>query len=339
VAEGTLPVVWSGRQAVVSLPDRVDIANADLVAAELQSVIGRGPAVLIADLTKTLACDQVGVDAVSCVYYQALIGGTQLRLAVSASSVRRALSRSGIDRLVAVYPTLDAAAAAVADNLAPAVLVQLIDALSDGVALTDDEGTIALANRRLEDMLGYGRDELAGRSIDELVPEAVRAAHARYRAAYVKAPVARPMAGRQRLVGLRRDGGTLPLQITLNPVPTATGHFTLAIVRDATQAARSEDLADLAGSAYRQEARTQQLLDQVTRSLHHVGLSLHAAVDQPREEARERIGDALRRLDDTIQQIRAHALSTHARGGGPPASSPDGLNGTNGANGSNGASG
>jgi len=331
-----LPVEWSGRQAVVSLPEHIDIENADPVAAGLRSVIGRGPAVLIADLTRTSSCDQAGIDAVSRGYYQALISGTRLRLAVTAPAVRRALSRSGIDRLAAVYPTLDAAAAAVGDNVAPAMLVQLIDALSDGVALTDDDGTIALANRRLEDMLGYGRDELAGRSIDELVPEALRAAHARHRAAYVKAPVARPMARRQRLVGLRRDGGTLPLQITLNPVPTATGHFTLAIVRDATQAARSEDLADLAGSAYRQEARTQQLLDQVTRSLHHVGLSLHAAVDQPREVARERIGDALRRLDDTIQQIRAHALSTQARGGSPTSSS-NGPNGTSGANGSNGA--
>jgi hypothetical protein len=68
-----------------------------------------------------------------------------------------------------------------------------------------------------------------------------------------------------------RDGGTLPLQIPLSPVPTATGHLTLAVVRDASRAVEREDLAALARSADRHEEHTEQLLDQVTRSLHHVG--------------------------------------------------------------------
>ena len=316
MAEDSLPVRWSGRQAVVALPEHIDVTNAAPVGAELRSVISRGAAVLIADLTGTSSCDQAGADAVSRAYHQALISGAQLRLAVTTPAVRHALSRTGIDRLVAVYPSLDAAAAAEAGpaNVTPDVLVQLIDALSDGIVLADDDGVIALANQRLEEMFGYGRDELAGRSVDELLPEALRGNHAQQRAAYVQAPAARPMADRQRLVGLRRDGGSLPLQVTLSPVPTATGHLTLAIVRDATRPVRGEDLANLADSAYRQEVRTQELLDQVTRSLHHVGLSLHAALDQPRDVARARIGDALRRLDDTIREIRAQALSAQAHG-------------------------
>ncbi len=332
MAEGNLPVRWSGEQAVVALPEHIDVTNATPVGAELRSVLSRGAKILIADLTGTSSCDQAGAEAVSRAYHQAVISGAQLRLAVSAPTVQHALGRTGIDRLVAVYPSLEAATAALAPppNVTPAVLVQLIDALSDGVALTDDRGTITLANRRLEEMFGYGRDELAGRSVDELLPDALRAAHTRQRAAYLKAPVARPMAERQRLVGLRRDGGTLPLQVTLSPVPTATGQLTLAIVRDATLAVRSEDILDLADSAYRQEARTQELLDQVTRSLHHVGLSLHAAADQPREVARTRIGDALRRLDDTIQEIRAHALSQARRRSRHGPSNGNGTNGTSG---------
>jgi hypothetical protein len=119
----------------------------------------------------------------------------------------------------------------------------------------------------------------------------------------------------------------VPLQITLSPVPTATGHLTLAVVRDASRAVEREDLAALATSALRHEENTEKLLDQITRGLHHVGLSLHAAVDQPRDVARLRIGEALRRLDDTVQEIRAHALRTRARRDSPHASS----NGSNGA--------
>lgn len=67
-----------------------------------------------------------------------------------------------------------------------------------------------------------------------------------YRAAYARAPQARIMGERARLVGLRRDGATLPVEISLSPVPTATGHLILAVVRDATDIRRREDLAELA---------------------------------------------------------------------------------------------
>jgi len=45
-------------------------------------------------------------------YQRALASGTQLRLVVTAQIVRRALDLRGLDRLVSVYPTLEAAAAA-----------------------------------------------------------------------------------------------------------------------------------------------------------------------------------------------------------------------------------
>jgi PAS domain S-box-containing protein len=110
---------------------------------------------------------------------------------------------------------------------------------------------------------GYDRDELPGRSIDSLAPGGLRGAHARHRAEYMRAPVARPMAARQRLIGLRKDGATLPIRVTLSPVATATGHLTLAVVRDAVRASHDEDLAELVRSAAArgQEDRTQELLD------------------------------------------------------------------------------
>ena len=307
---------WSGGQAVVTLPAHLNASNAGQIREELQSVISLGATMLIADMSGTVSCDRAGGDALGLAYQDAEIGGTRLRLVVSSPAVRRALGLSGLDRLVPTFLSVEAAASSPAPAVSPAMLVQLIDALSDGVALTGEDGVIALASRQLEDMFGYGRDELAGRSIESLVPDGLRAAHARHRAEYLRAPVARPMGARQRLVGLRKDGSTLPIRVTLSPVPTATGHFTLAVVRDAVQAAQGEDLADLARltAARGQEQRTQELLDRVTGSLHHVGLSLHSAADQPQEVARARIGEALRRLDKTIQEIRAHALSYQAPG-------------------------
>jgi PAS domain S-box-containing protein len=193
-----------------------------------------------------------------------------------------------------------------------AVLRQLIDALDDGIALTSQDGTIVLANRRLAAMLGYQPADLAGQPVEALVPAGLRQAHRGYRARYACKPVARPMADRARLVAVRRDGGTIPVTITLAPVPTVGGHFVLAVVRDAAHAQHQDDLVALLSAAAAREAKLgRELLDRCVASLFRAGLSLQAAVDLPADVARERISDALRHLDDTVHEIRDHIFRSH----------------------------
>jgi anti-anti-sigma factor len=112
VINDTYPVRWMGRQAVVALPEHIDVSNASQIREELLWVINRGAAALIADMTGTLSCDHSGADAVMRAYQRALASGTQLRLVVTTPIVRRVLGVSGLDRLVPVYPCLEAATAA-----------------------------------------------------------------------------------------------------------------------------------------------------------------------------------------------------------------------------------
>jgi PAS domain S-box-containing protein len=197
------------------------------------------------------------------------------------------------------------------------VLGPLIDALDDGLALTGGDGEIVLVNRRCAELFGYERAELTGRPVEVLVPSGLRAAHRGYRAGYARAPVARSMGERARLVGLRRDGATIPVEVTLTPVPTATGQFVLSVIRAATRAGRRGDIADLARLAAAEQARGgQELLDRVVRGLFQVGLSLQAASDLPGDVAREHITGALSQLDDTIHEIRGYTFA--ADGVEPP---------------------
>jgi anti-sigma B factor antagonist len=103
---------WVGRQAVVTLPERVDESNAGQIQGELMSVISGGATVLIADMTATISCDHGGADAVAGAFQRAIVSGTELRLVVTAEHVLRVLSLSGVDHLVPIYPSLEAAAAA-----------------------------------------------------------------------------------------------------------------------------------------------------------------------------------------------------------------------------------
>jgi two-component system, LuxR family, sensor kinase FixL len=189
--------------------------------------------------------------------------------------------------------------------------------------LSGEDGKIVLVNRRCAEMFGYRREDLVGRPVESLVPLELRTAHRGYRAGYTRDPEPRPMAERARLVGLRSDGATVPVEISLSPVPTATGHFVLAVIRDATQARRREDLADLARAAVAEQTqRDRELLDRVAHNLFHVGVSLQAAVDLPSEVARERIAEALDRLDDTIHEIRDSAFTARGSPDPPPRPAP-----------------
>ncbi len=233
------PVQWTGRQAVIALPEHIDVSNARPIREELLSVINRGAEALIADLTATISCDHAGADALSRGYQRAVVSGTELRLVVTAPVVRQILSLNGLDRLVPIYPSLQAATAARAPatvipvaatrperpvaGITPAVTGKLVDALQDGVALTDGGGTLVLANLRLEEMFGYPHAELTGRPVETLIPAGLQAAHRGHRAAYAQAPRAQPMGAGARLVALRKDGTTFPAEISLSPVATATG--------------------------------------------------------------------------------------------------------------------
>lgn len=338
------PVQWTGRRAIIALPGRVDVTNVDRLRDRLLAVINREAAVVIVDMTDTVSCDHSAVDALARACQRAAIGGTQLRLAVTAPGIRRVLSIEGLDRLVSIYPSLATAIASGAPGgsipapltanprlpgwtppglasapgamgITPAVLWQLIDALGDGLVLTGKDGKIALVNRRCAEMFGYQREELIGLAVDSLVPSDVRAAHLGYRAGYNRAPQSRPMGERTRLAGLRKDGATLPVEISLSPVPTATEDFVLAVIRDATEARRGGDLADLARSAVADRSHlTRDLLDRVIHHLFEVGLSLQAASGLPGDVARERLAEALEQLDDTIHEIRDYAYTSGNEG-------------------------
>lgn len=109
--EDPYPVEWAGGQAVVTLPEHIGISNAGQVREELLSVINRGATTLIADMTATTSCDHAGADAVIRAWQRAVASDTELRLVVIAQTVARVLSLVGVDRMVAVYPSLDTATA------------------------------------------------------------------------------------------------------------------------------------------------------------------------------------------------------------------------------------
>ena len=105
------PVLWIGHVAVVTLPEEIDVTNAETVQDELLAALNQSAILLIADMSRTNFCDSSGVSAMVRVFRQAVAGGTAMRLVVSTPGVQRVLSITGVDRLVDVFPSIAASLA------------------------------------------------------------------------------------------------------------------------------------------------------------------------------------------------------------------------------------
>ena len=96
----------------MALPGHMDASDAGQIREELLPVINGGATALIADMTATIWCDHAGADAMVRAFQRAVISGTELRRVGTAEHVSLAFSLTGLDRLVPIYPSLEAATAA-----------------------------------------------------------------------------------------------------------------------------------------------------------------------------------------------------------------------------------
>ena len=116
----------------------------------------------------------------------------------------------------------------------------LLEAAPSAILLIDESGRICLLNAEVERMFGYAREELLGRDVERLLPEALRAAHVQHRHLYSLGPAKRVMGNGHELRGLRQDGTEFPIEVGLNPVRFGDQTLTLAAVTDTSERQRKD---------------------------------------------------------------------------------------------------
>jgi PAS domain S-box-containing protein len=163
----------------------------------------------------------------------------------------------------------------------------LLESAPDAMVVVDAHGRIQIVNSRVEQLFGYSREQLLGRIVDELVPDAFRAGHAGHRAKYLSNPGVRPMGQGLELFGRRRDGSEFPVDISLSPMRTVDGLLIIAAVRDITDRKTTE----------KRLAQTQEIADRRRLMTHLV---------QVQEEERRKIAADIH--DDSIQAMTATSL-------------------------------
>jgi PAS domain S-box-containing protein len=115
-----------------------------------------------------------------------------------------------------------------------------VEAAPNAMIMVDERGAVVLVNAHAEQLFGYDRDAILGRSIELLVPARSRDVHPGLRGEFFAAPQSRAMGTGRDLFALRKDGSEIPVEIGLNPIRTEAGLFVLAAVVDITERKRVE---------------------------------------------------------------------------------------------------
>lgn len=111
----------------------------------------------------------------------------------------------------------------------------LFDLLPEGLIVVDASGRITLSNPAASEMFGYEAGELAGQSVEMLMPERFRDIHGHHRADFHRDPRMRPMGVDLELRALRKDGVEFPVEISLSPTVVEGELMVTAIIRDITE--------------------------------------------------------------------------------------------------------
>lgn len=144
----------------------------------------------------------------------------------------------------------------------------VVDGAQTAMIMADSKGNITLANLQAEKVFGYKREELLGNPIDMLLPHDIYGSHVRKLIELMENQGAEPVDIEGDVIGRRKDGAPVPLEIGLTPLWISGDRFVLASITDISERLRSEQEIALQRDELAHLARV-AILGEISGSLAH----------------------------------------------------------------------
>lgn len=183
------------------------------------------------------------------------------------------------------------------------ILKKLFKSSAEGIILFDRDGEVVLNNPRACQMFGYEEDEMYGMKVEDFVPMNFRGEHKGYRDIYQKNPEPRRMGVGRDLSGLRKDGTTFPLELSLSYMQHEDHKLVVSFITDISIRKKNEQ--KLEEQRQKLKEYTNQLERKVkarTSELEHLNLGLQSQI-QERKLAEEALKESLEELEKTKQEV------------------------------------
>jgi len=111
----------------------------------------------------------------------------------------------------------------------------ILDTVPDAMIVIDEYGIMHFFSSAAERQFGYSEPEAIGKNISQLMPEPVRSRHDGYLARYLKTGERRIIGIGRIVTGMRKDGTTFPMHLTIGEMQSAGQPFFSGFVRDLTE--------------------------------------------------------------------------------------------------------
>jgi len=167
----------------------------------------------------------------------------------------------------------------------------VFEASPDAMLIVDWEGMIRDLNPQAVAMFGWSREELEGSPVERLVPVASRSRHRKHRESYVDSPRPRPMGQGLELLAVRKDGTSIPVEISLSPSKLGSGQgHVICAVRDITGWKQMRQVSRTMVTAAENERKSlsRELHDQFLQSLVALKIRVKLLAEEPDEGERRR---------------------------------------------------
>jgi PAS domain S-box-containing protein len=184
----------------------------------------------------------------------------------------------------------------------------ILDTATDGVAVLDPAGRILALNRSAEALFGYDQNEVAGEPFTVLIARESHGAASDYLDGLKSNGVASVLNDGREVMGRARQGGAIPMFMTLGRVGAGeTGKF-CAVLRDLSQWKKAErELNEARAQAERASALKSDFLAKIS---HEIRTPLNAILGFAEVIMEERFGPVgNERYKDYLKDI--HASGTH----------------------------
>ncbi len=117
----------------------------------------------------------------------------------------------------------------------------MLEAASEGVLLLDERGMVRMVNLYIETLFGYDRSQMLGKPALFLIPDHMRPRFAVYQKIFIRRPMFTRIPESEGIVGQRKNGSFVPLEVTLTPVTIAGKAMVMCLVIDLTQRKQLEE--------------------------------------------------------------------------------------------------
>lgn len=194
------------------------------------------------------------------------------------------------------------------------VIADLLDILPDTVVMVDASGSLAYVSPAAQGLLGYEPEELIGRPLSTLIPEADRARHEVLVERYRHEGHSTPMSARPLLRALHKSGALVPVSISLANIVLDGEALSVAVIRDgaildghlsrAMQMAETDALTGLANRLHLSRRIQALLASETPFALLYIDLTRF-------KQLNDRYGHE---VGDEMLRVVSRRLALHVRG-------------------------